>query len=119
MDAVSARIRLYTMTAADSHPALSAQELDMLVGMAKRADADGRSITDIYYEPTWDLNSAAAEGWRWKKAKAVMPNFRMGDQSIDAITDQCDSMIRMYQGRVMGSVAIAPAYRPVLVDTDE
>ena len=119
MDAESARYRLYIMTAADSHPVLSGPEVDMLVLMARRADADGRVITDADWEPTYDLNAAAAEGWRWKAAKAAgRYTISTDGQTLNRsdMKKHCDEMARMYASRVMGSVAVVPAYRPPLIE---
>ena len=71
--------------------------------------ADGDTVTDgtvtwqeagtDYWVPTWDLNTAAAEGWRRKAAK-VAGNFDFGadGQNFDRsqVLDNCERMARMY-----------------------
>lgn len=71
MDETQARTRLMMMVQAESEPSLSPPELDELLALAKRADAEGLAPDDDDWTPTWDLNSAAAEGWRWKAGKAA------------------------------------------------
>lgn len=71
MTEAEARALLETMVAASVNPALSVTEIDQLVGLAKRVDSLGRAPNDPAWEPTWNLDAAAAEGWRWKAAKAA------------------------------------------------
>lgn len=74
--------RLESMVAYDAEPALTEAQLDDLLLMSKREDTEGRAPTHEEWEPTFDLDAAAAEGWRWKAGKAV-PRFGV---SIDGDT---------------------------------
>lgn len=71
MDEAAARARLVRMVAATSEPTLTDGEVDDLLAIAARPDADGLERGTAEWVPTWELNSAAAEGWRWKAGKAV------------------------------------------------
>jgi hypothetical protein len=71
MTEAEARADLQRMTAWDSEPALTVADVDRLVVLAKRPDALGRNPSDPLWTPTFALRPAAAEGWRWKAAKAA------------------------------------------------
>lgn len=114
MDAAAARVRLKAMTTADSAPVLSVDELTALLSMAALADADGRAPTDVAWDPTYDLNRAAAEGWRWKVGKLAGSAF---DFTADGATfdrsqmvTHCEKMIAQYQRKIVGSAVV---YAPI------
>lgn len=77
--------------------------------------ADGvtyREATDPW-TGTYELNAAAAEGWRWKAAKAASDfTFSTDGQSFSRsdVASACRDMAAMYRNRVVGSV-------PLVVDT--
>ena len=85
MEYAAARARLERMVAASTSPTLSAGEVDDLLRIGARPDVDGRLVDDADWEDTYDLNAAAAEGWRWKAAKvAADPNFSGDGTSVSA-----------------------------------
>lgn len=58
---------------------------------------------------TYDLNAAAAEGWRWKAAVAAGSfDFAADGQSFNRsqIAESCREMAAMYRNRVAGSVPL-------------
>ncbi len=174
MDEATARTRIESMTAWDSEPTLTADQIDLLVAFARRSDPSFRWITDdatwaattayalsdrrapvsrnghIYtvttagtsganeplwpssgtvtdgtvvwteagssWTPTYDLNAAAAEGWRWKAAR-VAGEFTFGtDQQSFNRDDKhvhCMAMAEHYQKRVSGSIRVKGAL-PIL-----
>lgn len=61
---------LKKLTAWDTEPELSEDELDELLAGHSRADADGVSPEDVDWEPTYDLNAAAAAGWLIKAGRS-------------------------------------------------
>ncbi len=104
--------RLTTMTAADKDPVLTELELDELVLMARRADSDGLIITDADWTPTYDLNAAAAEGWRWKAGKAASDvTFTTDGQSVSMshLIEHCERMARSYARRTTFTVTVTSA----------
>lgn len=112
MDVATARIRLGAMTAWETEPTLSSDELDALVAMARRADAAGLAPSDVDWTPTYDLNSAAAEGWRWKAAKATTKfDVSTDGQSLSRsqVKQHCDEMAMSYQRRVVQHVPLYSA----------
>ena len=74
MDRTVALTRLTSMVAATSRPVLSTEQVNALLDATVIPDASNLLVTDPSYVPTWDLNMAAAEGWRWKAA-AVAGDF--------------------------------------------
>jgi hypothetical protein len=91
--------KLSRMVAADSEPKLAPADLEMLLASAARADADGRLPSAPEWIPTYDLNRAAAEGWRWKAAKAselVSVDLDGERLSSNQIFEHCERMARMY-----------------------
>lgn len=70
MDITTATTRLRAMTAADVEPELADTEVTALLATFATADRYGSRPTDPRWEGTWDLHGAAAEGLRWKAAKA-------------------------------------------------
>lgn len=67
-DAYQAILR---MVQADQEPVLLDADIQALVSYARRADAFGLPPSDAAWTPTYDLNAAAAEGWRWKAGSAA------------------------------------------------
>lgn len=95
METPAARARLERMVAADTSPTLTAGDIDALLALAARPDADGLLVTDEDWTPTYDLESAAAEGWRWKAAKvAADPDFSADGVSVSAskVAETCLAM---------------------------
>lgn len=64
--------RLRSMTAASSlELPLSDEEIEDLLSLARRPDILGYAPGEPEWEPTYDLDAAAAEGWRWKAGKTT------------------------------------------------
>lgn len=101
MDETAARARLTRMVAAAKEPKLDDSALDDLVALAQRADAAGVAPSDPAWVPTWDLNAAAAEGWRWKAAKAVglSASAPGEEQRFDFTQRECLAMADSYAKR--------------------
>lgn len=57
--------------AATSRPTLSDDSLSALLDQHPRPDREGRLADDTDWAGSWDLNAAAAEGWRLKGAKVA------------------------------------------------
>ena len=84
MDDASALARLQAMCAATEEPVLSSADLEQLVALARRADADGVAPSADGWVPTYDLRAAAAEGWRIKAARVAHRfNFSKDGQQFD------------------------------------
>lgn len=100
--------RLKRMTAADSQPLLSSDDLDELLSMFQKSDANGNLPGTDSWIPTYNMNSAAAEGWRWKAAKAaelVSIDLDGERMSSNQIFDHCQSMIRQYSRKQSATIS--------------
>ena len=107
-----ARARLEDMLQSSAEPTLSTGEVDALLAEAKRADADGLAPGDEGWTPSWDLNAAAAEGWR-RKAGKVAGRF---DVTLDGdalrrsqIFGACLTMAERYARKIAGSASMSSA----------
>lgn len=104
-----AKTRLARMTAATAEPQLSSDELDELLTSYRMTDKNGKSPTDDEWTATFNLNKAAAEGWRWKAAKASelisvdLDGERMSSNQVFA---HCQEMIRMYSRKNSGTIGV-------------
>jgi len=72
VDPAVARVQLVSMLGGpDARPALADTEVDALLTKYARADRAGLWPSAPGYVPTWNLNAAAAEGFRWKAARVA------------------------------------------------
>lgn len=113
MDTETALTRLAAMTAATTAPTLTDTELEALLTAHQVVDSAGLGPTEDDYVPTWDLNRAAAEGWRWKAARLAMAYDFQADGATynrSQMLAMCEKMITQYQRRIYGSV---PVYAPI------
>lgn len=102
MDTAAARARLERMVAAGETPTLTKGDVDDLMAMAQRPDADGLTVDSDGWTPTYDLAAAAAEGWRWKAAKAAAQVDFSADGasvSMSKLRDACIAMAEQYEGK--------------------
>ena len=91
--------KLQRMVAADAEPKLAAGDIVILLEMFATKDAAGRGPSDEDWTPTYKLRAAAAEGWRWKAAKAseLISSDLDGDRmSANQLFEHCQRMIRSY-----------------------
>ena len=84
MDRATALSRLSEMCAALEEPVLEPATLERLVDLAARPDVDGLLPADSGWVATYDLNAAAAAGWRIKAGRVAHRfNFTTDGQSFD------------------------------------
>lgn len=110
MDEAEARQRLERMTAHDREPTLAVADVDDLVAMAKRPDADGLLPTDAGWTPTWELNAAAAAGWNWKAGKATADfdfSDDAGSYSRQQVFEMCKAQEDSYRKRAHGTIPLS------------
>ena len=137
--AVAAEARLRRMVAAATRPQLTDEEITDLLVIAERADSLGTFSTDPEWVNTYDLNAAAAEGWRWKAAK-VSGDYDAGQDggqySRSQVHTHCLKMAAYYEthtGELVGdrastrprtyTIGLDPAgiglgYGPIVTDED-
>lgn len=115
MDRAGALARLTEMVAADQRPALSAESVGRLLDDFRVRDRDGNLVTDPGYVETWNLNAAAAEGWR-RKAALVAGDFTFSaddaSYSKGDVLANMEKMVAMYAAKDVGVASFATAERP-------
>lgn len=112
MNEAAALVRLKAMTAATTEPTLSDGELETLLDMARLADSEGNAPADAEWTPTFDLNRAAAEGWRWKAAALATEFDFEADGAVFNRQQQIDNCLKMaaqYGRKIMGSIGVVSA----------
>lgn len=113
--------RIKAMTAWDTDPSLSLAEVTTLRNMSRIEDrwgvwplnTDGTLNTS--WEPTYNLNIGAAEGWRWKAARAesiasgAVTSIRVGDVSktYSSAAERFMDKANTYAKKVSGSVRVS------------
>lgn len=118
MDEAEAQARIEIMTAWEAVPALTSAEVVDLVEIARRPDEFGLLPSDTGWTETWDLNAAAATGWRWKAGKvAGAYTFSSDGQSFSRseMHAMCLEMARQYRRGGIVSVEIGTVLG---IDTD-
>jgi hypothetical protein len=101
MTAEEARRRLERMVAAATYPPLDEDDIDELLVIALHVDG------------TYELNAAAAEGWRWKAGRVVPDrDIAIDDQkdSQSAIHKHCLAQIILYEARANAVAARGGSY---------
>lgn len=115
MTEAEARARLERMIAADIDPVLTVDEVDDLLLMAKREDSEGLAPSDDDWEPTFALDAAAAEGWRWKAGRTV-PRYgvTLDTESLQRqqVYAHCMSQANNYARRVVGNLGVSSSALP-------
>lgn len=101
--------KLKRMTAWDTGPALSEDDLNAALGMAPVPDLNGSGPTDEGWVPTYDLNAAAAEAWLIKAARAsalVEIDPPGSGITTSRVYDNCREMARIYRSRVRATAKL-------------
>lgn len=99
--------KLSRMVAADSEPKLASSDIDLLLASFAVTDKNGVAPNETDWQPTYDFRRAAAEGWRWKAAKAselVSADLDGERMSSNQIFAHCQEMIRTYTRRGAASL---------------
>src|SRR6476619_6768368 len=100
---------LKTMTAWDVEPALTDGEIDELLIPCCLKDKEGLPPTDPSWTPTYDLHTAAADGWLIKAARAAaMVEIDPPGSGImtSKVFDNCRTMARIYRAKVRLNVSM-------------
>ena len=107
MTEAEAEAALARLIDAETDPALTDEDMEDLLLKAARPDINGRTRQDANWSPTWDLDSAAADGWLRKASKAVSRfSFAEDGQRFERaqIYAHCIRMQEMYARKAMGSL---------------
>jgi hypothetical protein len=95
----TAKDKLKKMIAWDGEPTLSDTEVDELLTQSSVTDKNGIAPSDVAWDATYDLNSAAAAGWLIKAARAasLVEVDPPGSGIVTSkVFDNCRAMARVY-----------------------
>lgn len=99
--------KLKKILAWTTEPELSDGEIDELLAGSTIKDAEGLTPLDEEWSPTYDLNSAAAQGWLIKAARAA---GSVDEPTAGVVTskvfDNCRAMARIYSSRRRSAVSL-------------
>lgn len=100
---------LKRITAWDTEPELSEDDLEASLAAAALTDEDGLAPSDEDWKPTYDLNAAAASAWLVKAARAS-PLIEVDPPGSGVVTskvfDNCRSMARIYSAKRNMTLAV-------------
>lgn len=101
--------KLALLVLAEEEPILDADQLADCLTYARRPDAENYVYSDDEWTPTWDLDAAAAEGWRRKAGIAAARfNFAEDGQRFDRaqVYAHCLQQAEQYARRSLGSIPV-------------
>jgi hypothetical protein len=99
---------LKLLTAWDIEPVLTEDELEDLLGTASKEDAAGLAPDDEGWEPTYDLNRAAAKAWLIKAARAsATVDEPAAGVATSQVFENCLKMARLYSVRRAGTAIVS------------
>ncbi len=93
--------KLKRMTAWETEPSLTETEIGELLGAASIADKNGASPLNDDWEPSYDLNAAAADGWLMKAGLSASTTETDPDslRVASKIFDNCLKMVKIYSSK--------------------
>lgn len=96
------------MTAWETDPTLSEDELNATLATFAREDLNGYTPADEEWQPTFDINAAAAQAWLAKAAKAsTLTEVDPGSGIVTSkVFDNCRAMARIYGAKKRLTVSI-------------
>lgn len=101
--------KLKKLTAWESEPTLTEDELEELLEAAGLIDGDGFAPGEEDWTPTYDINKAAADAWLIKAARAAsLVEVDPPESGIvtSKVFDNCRTMARIYSARRSTTVQI-------------
>ncbi len=97
------------MTAWDTAPVLTEADVDELLVQSSMADASGIAPESAGWEPTYDLNTAAAAGWLIKAGRVsdqVEADPSGSGIFTSKVFDNCCRMARIYRSKNIGTLTV-------------
>ncbi len=99
--------KLKLLTAWETDPALTEDELESALLSFAREDAAGLAPLHEEWTPTYDLNAAASQAWLLKAAKAAATVDEPTSGIVTArVFENCRAMARIYAAKRTASLAI-------------
>ena len=83
-------------------------EIDELLAASPVADGEGNAPESEGWSPTYDISTAAAEGWMIKAARAASTTETEPDSLnvTSRVFENCIRMAQMYSRKRMGNVRV-------------
>ena len=102
--------KLKKLTAWETDPVLTEDEVEELLAEAALEDKDGLAPVPEEWTPTYDLNAAAAAGWLVKAGRASSTTETEPDSFYvtSKIFDNCCRMARIYRAKISTTLSTAP-----------
>ena len=102
----SAKEKLKKLTASAEEPALTDTEIDELLAASGVADPEGNGPGSEEWTPTYDINSAAAEGWMIKAARSASTTETDPDSLAvtSRVFENCIRLAKLFSAKRAGSV---------------
>jgi hypothetical protein len=104
--------QLKLITAWDTAPELTEDELNDLLGTASVSDAAGHGPGHLDWTPTYDINTAAAAAWLITAARAAATTEVEGTEPAvvtSKVFDNCRAMARIYAARRTSMISVSNA----------
>ena len=101
--------QLKNITAWESDPAITEDELEDLLEAAAMLDGTGKTPETEGWSPTYDINRAASEAWLIKAARAaaLVEVDPPGSGIVTSkVFDNCRHMARLYASRRSAALSI-------------
>ncbi len=101
--------KLKLLSAWETEPVLTETEVESILDSAAIADAEGNSPTNDNWQPTYDINRAAAEAWLIKAARAsALTEIDPPESGIvtSKVFDNCVSMAKIYSAKPRTTLAL-------------
>jgi hypothetical protein len=99
--------KLKLLTAWNTDPALTEDELEETLAAAALQDANGLAPLHEEWTPTYDLNAAAAAAWLIKASRAAsLVDEPTAGMVTSKIFDNCRTMARLFAGKRVTSVSV-------------
>jgi hypothetical protein len=99
--------KLKLLTAWETEPSLTEDDLNAALGTSAVKDAAGLSPLEEEWTPTFDINAAAAAAWLIKAARAAAT---VDEPTAGVVTsrifENCRAMARIYSAKRSWSVAL-------------
>lgn len=105
----TAKDKLKKLTASTEEPALTDLEIDELLAANALTDLDGIAPESEMWTPTYDVGSAASEGWMIKAARSASTTETDPDSLAvtSRVFDNCLRMARIYSRKRTACVSVS------------
>lgn len=111
---IQGMIKAFAATAND--PALSDEEIDLIIDMSRRQDINGKIWSDATWVETYDINWGVSRAWEMKAGKAAgLYTFLAGGQQFirSDMIRHCQQMADRWKRGVYMAAPVTDSQSPV------